>query len=107
MRIAFILLVSLFLFVASADVEPARPYVDGNKAAVSASDIQAAITAARHSQLEYRPEGPVYRVQVVNRDEMNIYFGEHYGHRGPTVVHYIVVKRIGSKWQAWDDPFQT
>jgi hypothetical protein len=78
---------------------PAHPVVEGNWGSFSHADIHAAIAVVRHHFVEMRrPDFPIYRVNVVDRNHIEVYF-----HPPVLKEEGQLVERVKGKWQLGEE----
>jgi len=73
---------------------PAHPVIEGHSASVSHTDIRSAIAIVRHHFAEMgRPDFPIYRVKIMDRSHIEVYF-----HPPGLKEEGAVVERVRGKW---------
>ena len=93
----------LVALTACADLR--EPTIDGAVSAVSKADISAITVAVDHFLADrHHVNLPIFRMHVVNHNQVQVYRGEHYGSSAQVGNQsYIEVNRIGGRWQATEE----
>ena len=74
----------------------AQPAIDGRIHAVAPKDIQKVIAVAQRHP--YARSELIYRLRIVGRNEVEVYYGQPPKHY-KDIETYLLVERLSGKWQ--------